>query len=214
MQGFRKTCQTVAVAATFGPVLQKKVDPLEQQARGRARPLAGIQPHLVFRVPIAAGTSPATLIEALQELGISVVGIEHDGAIIAFNADMNLDAFRRALDAYTKGPRINRTTGLPFASTKWDVFQLIEADQLRLWSRRDRVGPRLRQAIGPEGRSIDHAQIYVLDVEFGIEARGRLPAMPLLSCVPSSNMDLREATVSAMLSSATAFVLLGFQSPV
>ncbi len=70
-----------------------------------------------------------------------------------------------SLDAYAKGPKINRATGAPFASTKWDVFELIEADQMRLWSRPDRVGPRLKAVIGPEGASIDISQIFVLDAE-------------------------------------------------
>ena len=54
----------------------------------------------------------------------------------------NLAAFRQALDEYTRGPRggINPQTGRPYASTKWDIFELIEAEQMRLWSRPDRVG--------------------------------------------------------------------------
>ena len=56
----------------------------------------GVRPHLVFRVPLAAGASSADLIALLEDVGITIVGIERDGAIIAFRDDVNLAAFRQA----------------------------------------------------------------------------------------------------------------------
>lgn len=152
---------------TYGPALRNRVDQLEQQARNRPQPPPGVLPHLVFRVPLAPGVSSADLIEILHELGITMVGIERDGAIIAFRDDLNLGAFRQALDDYIRGPRdgINPQTGRPYASTKWDIFEFIEAEQMRLWSRPDRVGSRLAEATGPESRNIELARTYVLDVE-------------------------------------------------
>jgi Subtilase family len=165
--GFPQNALNRGGRGTYGAVLRNRVDQLEQQARNRPQPAPGVQPHLVFRVPLASGTSPADLIETLQELGITIVGIERDGAIIAFRDDFNLDAFRSALDEYVRGPRegINPKTGRPYVATKWDVFELIEAEQMRLWSRPDRVGARLAEATGPEGRNIDLVRTYVLDVE-------------------------------------------------
>lgn len=150
-----------------GPALRNRVEELERQARARPRPAPGVQPHLVFRVPLATGASPAELVELLEEVGITIVGIEHDGAILAFRDDADLAAFRGALDEYTRGPRggINPQTGRPYASTRWDVFELIEAGEMRLWSRRDRLGSRLADVVGPEGRGLQAARMYVLDVE-------------------------------------------------
>jgi len=105
---------------TYGPALRNRAEELVHQARTRPRPAPGVQPHLVFRVPLAAGASSADLIELLGEVGITIVGIERDGAIIAFRDDLDLDAFRQALDEYIRGPRggINPQTGRPYASTK------------------------------------------------------------------------------------------------
>jgi hypothetical protein len=138
---------------------------MEEEVRSRPAPPAGIQPHLVFRVPIAAGASPAALAVALQEVGITVVGIERDGAIIAFRDDANLNEFRQAVETYEQGPRINVQTGQPFASARWDILELAEASQMRLWGRADRVGTRLVEDIGTGGRSIDRSKLYIVDVE-------------------------------------------------
>jgi Subtilase family len=166
-QGFPHDIPNRGGRGTYGPALRNCVDRLEQEARERPQPPPGVQPHLVFRVPLAEGVSSADLIEIFRELGITIVGIERDGAIIAFRSDLNLGAFRQALDEYIRGPRggVNPQTGRPYVSTKWDVFELIEADQMRLWSRPDRIGPRLAEATGPEGSNIDLASMYVLDVE-------------------------------------------------
>jgi hypothetical protein len=165
--GFPQNALSRGGRGAYGRVLRNRVDQLEQQARNRPQPPPGVQPHLVFRVPLAGGVSPADLIEILQELGITIVGIERDSAIIAFRDDLNLDEFRSALEEYIRGPRegINPQTGRPYASTKWDIFELIEAEQMRLWSRPDRVGARLAEATGPDGRNIDLVHTYVLDVE-------------------------------------------------
>jgi hypothetical protein len=45
------------------------------------------------------------------------------------------------------------------------VLELVEADQMRLWGRSDRVGQRLAEAVGPAGETIDRSRLYVLDVE-------------------------------------------------
>ncbi len=164
-QGFPQTLPTRGGRGQFGSTLRQRVDAIEEEARARPQPPAGIQPHLVFRVPIAPNASPGVLAERLQELGITVVGIERDGAIIAFRDDANLNEFRQAVDTYARGPRVNPQTGQPYSSTTWDILELVEADQMRLWGRTDRVATRLGEAIGPEGRAIERSRLYVLDVE-------------------------------------------------
>ncbi len=63
------------------------------------------------------------------------------------------------------GPRLIERTGERAKTTQWDVFEYIEADQLRSWSRADRIGPRLAAEIGVDGERIDPGRIYALDVE-------------------------------------------------
>jgi hypothetical protein len=163
--GFAQTPPNRGGRGQFGAELRQRVELIEQEARARPQPPPGIQPHLVFRIPVAPTGSPGALAERLQELGITVVGIEREGAIIAFRDDANLNEFRQAVDTYTQGPRVNQQTGEPFASTAWDILELVEADQMRLWGRADRVGTRLAEAVGPEGRAINRSRLYVLDVE-------------------------------------------------
>jgi hypothetical protein len=165
--GFPQNMPDRGGRGAHGAALRKRVDALEREARSRPKPAAGVEPHLVFRVPLARGVSSADLIAVLEEVGITIVGIEPDGAIIAFRDDVDLAGFRRSLEEYTRGPRegVNPKTGQPYASTRWDVFELIEADQMRLWSRSDRVGTRLAEAGGPEGRTLRPTQLYIVDVE-------------------------------------------------
>lgn len=151
----------------FGTQLRTRVEALEAEAQARPQPPAGIQPHLVFRVPLMPHTSPSGLVERLQQAGITVVGIDPDGAIIAFHDEANLADFRAGVDLYAQGPSTgtNPNTGRPFQSTAWDVLEGIDIDQMRLWSRRDRVGRRLAEAVGAEGQAIDLQQLYVVDLE-------------------------------------------------
>jgi hypothetical protein len=44
-------------------------------------------------------------------------------------------------------------------------LELVEADQMRLWGRADRVGTRLGEEIGPGGQNVDPSRLYVVDVE-------------------------------------------------
>jgi hypothetical protein len=164
-QGFPQDMPDRGGRGAHGPALRNRVDQLERETRNRPQLAPGVQPHLVFRVPLAASTSSTDLLELLEEIGITVVGIEPDGAIIAFRDDANLAGFRQALAEYIRGPRINPKTGRPFASTKWDIFELIEAGQMQRWSRRDRVGSHLAESAGPEGRVLEPTRLYILDVE-------------------------------------------------
>jgi Subtilase family len=151
----------------FGPKLRIRVQELESEAQARPRPPAGIQPHLVFRVPLVAGISPSSLIDRLHQVGIIVVGIDPDGAIIAFRDETNLADFRAGVDQYVQGPstNINPKTEKPYQSTAWDVLEGIDVDHMRLWSRSDRVGRRLAEEVGVEGQTINPLRLYVVDLE-------------------------------------------------
>jgi hypothetical protein len=205
--GFPQDMPNRGGRGTYGPILRNRVEELENQARTRPRPAPGVHPHLVFRVPLAAGASSADLVELLEEVGITIVGIERDGAIIAFRDDVNLAAFRRALDEYTKGPRggINPRTGRRYTRTKWDLFELIEAEQMRLWSRPDRVGRRLAEAAGPEGRNLQPARIYILDVELWHRGTRNLARQAinelrsLLAAVPAQGERLSDEFIGETL---------------
>jgi hypothetical protein len=133
----------------FGPKMKAALNQLEAEARHQRPPVQGIHPHLVFRIPVAVGTSPTVLTDRLQELGIAVVSIENDGAIIAFRDDTDLSTFKDAVGKYERGPRLG------VKSTKYDVFEIIEPDHMRLWSRTDRIGTRLANVIGKQGEVID-----------------------------------------------------------
>ncbi|MCG3158575.1 MAG: hypothetical protein DKINENOH_05219 [bacterium] len=149
----------------FAPKLIEATDRLQDEQNRKVSPIAGIRPHLVFRVPIASKTSPEGIIEILQQAGLAIVSIEPDHAVIAFRDDADLTDFRTAILAYQGGPKINRKTGKPCASTKYDVLELIEPEQMRLWSRPDRIGPRLAQLIGSNADRIEVTCIYIVDLE-------------------------------------------------
>ncbi|MGJ5818580.1 S8 family peptidase [Paludibaculum fermentans] len=106
-----------------------------------------------------------TIAERLRAAGLMVVSIEPDQAVVVFQDDANLAEFRRALGEYIAGPRMIEKRGERAKTTQWDVFEFIEADQLRSWSRADRIGPRLATEIGVNGDRIDRIRIYTLDVE-------------------------------------------------
>lgn len=150
--------------AAFGGLLQNKVDEIEAEAQ-RTPTIQGFAPHLVFLVPLAAGASADAVAEKLRDAGLTVVSIEPDQAVVVFQDDVNLAEFRRALEQYMAGPRIIAATGELAKTTQWDVFEFIEADRMRIWSRADRIGARLRAEIGVNGERIERLRIYTLDVE-------------------------------------------------
>ncbi len=145
----------------------QKLTEFEQGAQSQPPP-TGFAPHLVFRVPLAKGASQDAVAAALRVVGATVVSYEPDRAVIAFSEDTKLTAFHNALQEYSAGPRagINPQTGKPYENIKWDVFGFIEADEMRRWSREDRIGSRLREEIGPDGAGIQSDRLYYLDVEF------------------------------------------------
>jgi hypothetical protein len=150
----------------FSPQLEAAAQRLITECQSRPAPCRGIQPHLVFRIPYAEGVSVDQLIESLQkQTGLEIVSIEPDGAVIAFRGEVDLAEFKRAIEIYKSGPRINRRTGEPYASTVADFLECIEPEGLRLWSKEDRIGTRLQEVIGAAGDSIAMTERYVVEVE-------------------------------------------------
>jgi hypothetical protein len=140
---------------------------MEAQVLNRPSLATGIQPHLVFKIPISRKGSASAIAGQLERLDLSIVSIESDNAVVAFQNDVNLARFREAVATYEKGPKkgVNPKTGKPFSGTGWDVLEYIDAAEMRLWSLEDRIGPRLVRSIGDKAQLIDSEQIYILDIE-------------------------------------------------
>lgn len=152
----------------FSSQLVAAASRLINERQQRPAPPVGIQPHLVFRIPYAEGTSVNQLIESLQEqAGLDIVSTESDRAVVAFRDEVNLNDFLGAVAKYRDGPRegINTRTGKPFSSTNADFLEFIEPDGIRPWGKEDRIGSRLREIIGGNGERIDHSRQYVVDLE-------------------------------------------------
>ncbi len=178
----------------FAGDLRDRIDDFETEIAARPPSPAGIQPHLVFRVPLSPTASTQSLAEFIEKLGITVVSIESDNAIIAFRDDANLTEFREAVQSYEQGPQsgVNPRTGQPYATTQWDVLEHIEAAEMRLWDRQDRIGRRLLHIIGDEGQSIHDNQLYVVDVELwhrGTDELARAGVQELRQLVMDSPLD-------------------------
>lgn len=153
------------VRGEFGPSLSARLAQLEQEIRAARAVAPQIQPHLIFRIPLAKGAMVDEISARLREVNIIPVSIEPDRAVIAFRDEIDLSDFRAAIRDYVRGPKINPRTGERYKSTKWDLFEYIDPEGLRLWGREDRIGPRLRELIGNGGEAIQANQRYVLDVE-------------------------------------------------
>src|SRR5579863_3080994 len=88
------------------------------------------------------------------------------------------------------GPRV--IAGERAKSTQWDVFEFIEAGQMRSWSRADRIGNRLSVEIGLNGERIDRQRIYTLDVELwhpGLTELARQKIVELETLVGQDRVD-------------------------
>jgi hypothetical protein len=152
----------------FASQLENAADRIINEQQKRKQLLPGIQPHLVFRVPFAEGANIDQLVESLQKhTGLDIVSVEPDRAVIAFRDDIDLEDFRNACKIYSQGPKegINPRTQKPFSSTSADFLEFIQPDQIRSWSRQDRIGNSLKEAIGDNGININHSNLYIVDLE-------------------------------------------------
>ena len=151
----------------FGSKFRARLTALETEARAITMPARTIHPHLVFRLPLAPQANADSVAEKLGDVGLHVVSIEPDRAVVAFRDDQDLSEFRKALNVYEAGPSqaVNPSTNQPYKTTKYDVFEYVEADQMRLWSAEDRVGPRLAEKIGRDRSTLDDGTTYVVELD-------------------------------------------------
>lgn len=151
--------------SSFARQLDTRLTELEQEIASAAVASPGIQPHLVFRIPLAKGAMVDEISKDLRSVGLIPVSIEPDRAVIAFRTEMDLTEFKAAVQTYRQGPRVNPRTGELRKSTRWDKLEYIDPDSMMLWSRRERIGTRLKQDIGEAGTDTVPATRYTVDVE-------------------------------------------------
>ena len=164
-QGFGSPAPARGSRKDFARELTDQLDSMKQEVQSQPSLPAGIQPHLVFRVPLAQKAPVVAVQEALGKAGITVVGVEGDNAIVAFHDDLAVTELRKGIANYAAGPGVNQQTGERYKSTSWDVLAFIEAAAMRRWSASDRIGQRLAELIGPAGDAIEDGRLYILDVE-------------------------------------------------
>lgn len=181
--------------AAFGATIRNRLTELEEEA-GTTPPAArGIQPHLVFRVSLVQGANSESVAQKLEAVGLHVVGIEPDRAIVAFRDDQDLSQFRDAMKVYEAGPKgTNPQTRKPFKSTTFDVFEYVDADQMKLWSLQDRIGPRLAEKIGSSGSGLDESATYVVELDLWHRGTTQLAEagrkeVELAVCATTGNVD-------------------------
>lgn len=180
----------------FGSKFRKRLTELEQEASATPPAVRGIQPHLVFRVPLAPGANSDSVAQKLEAVGLHVVSIEPDRAVVAFRDDQDLSQFRDAMKVYEGGPKgTNARTRQPIKSTTYDIFEYVEADQMKLWSPQDRIGPRLAEKIGNDGSLVDHDKTYVVELDLwhrgttALAEAGRKEIEQAVSVTSQSNFD-------------------------
>ncbi|MCP4990590.1 MAG: S8 family peptidase [Colwellia sp.] len=152
----------------FAPQLESASARIIEERKSKPTLPAGIQPHLVFRVPLAKGANIDQLMDSLRnQAGIEVVSVESDSAIIAFRDTLDLREFQNAINTYKEGPRkgINPRTNKPYKTTKADFLEYIEPDKMRLLNKEDRIGDRLKEIISEDASNIDHSKLYIVDLE-------------------------------------------------
>jgi hypothetical protein len=127
--------------SAFAAKLTTRLEEIEHAVEEAPRIAPRVSPHLVFRVPLAPGAPVETIMARLRRLFLTVVSLEPDNAIVAFQQAADLRAFRSAVSKYGRGPRGKAKT------TQWDLLEFIEAEAMRPWQREDRIGPRLAAAL-------------------------------------------------------------------
>jgi len=115
----------------FAAEVRERLDDMEAEISQREIPPAGLQPHLVFRVPLSKSASPQQVVEMLKKIDVEVVAIESDKAVIGFRNEADLSSFRDAVSQYERGPEVNEQTGEQYRSTQGDVLLHIETPQMK-----------------------------------------------------------------------------------
>lgn len=152
--------------ALFAPKLIQAAERLEIDQNSRSSLLPrGLKPHLIFRIPVTSNAPRESLIALLEQAGLVIVSLEPDDAVVAFRELTDLSEFKNAALQYQAGPTIDPRTGLTYKSTKYDVLEFVEPEQMRLLLPRDRIGEALATLIGDSGSDIVSDQIYTVEAE-------------------------------------------------
>jgi hypothetical protein len=154
--------------ASFASDLQSAADEVLAAATSRMVVSSAINPHLVFRIPVADAAASEEVSAFLEKHTTAVVvGVEADGAIVAFKDEVDLDDFNGLVSGYRAGPKqgVNPQTGEPYKTTTFDVLDYIVPSAMSLWSRHDRIGVRLRESMTPASTVVDDSTMFLLDVE-------------------------------------------------
>ena len=137
------------------------IERLETEAKVKTKKLPqGIDPHLVFKMPVFEGANLNQLEEKLERVGLSVVSVDADKeVIVVFRSETDLSDFRQSIETY-KQPKANSKT------TVFDIFEWVKPQELASLTPADRIGEGLAEIIGSEGENIEDEKLYqVLDVE-------------------------------------------------
>jgi Subtilase family len=164
--GFPGPRPNQGVRAAFASRIEQATTRLLEEQH-RKTPIAGIEPHLVFHVPLVQGADTTEVSKLFVTAGFSIVSVTPKRAVVAFKDDDDLSKFRAKIRTYKKGPKegINPTTGAPYASTTADVLEVIDPEQMSLWGRIDRIGPGLAKEIGEDATRINPDQRFIVEIE-------------------------------------------------
>ena len=144
---------------------------LETEATVKAKQLPqGIEPHLIFKMPVFKGVDFNGLEEKLERAGLSVVSVDADDEmVVVFRSETDLADFRQSIETY-KQPKADSK------STVFDIFEWIKPQELASLMPADRIGESLAEIIGSAGENIEDDVVYqALDVELwpsGTDAQG------------------------------------------
>lgn len=120
--------------ATFASRIEQATSRLLEEQKRKPR-IAGIKPHLVFRVPLVPNANAKEVGDLFEKAGFTIVSVEPKQAVIAFKDDDDLSKFRGSIRTYERGPKLgtNPKTKAPYTSTAADVLEFVEPEQMSLW---------------------------------------------------------------------------------
>lgn len=162
--------------AVFAPSLRDAVGSVLKRRLKETPTVPGVRPHLVVRMPLHRDANLEEIEHRLERGGVSVVATQPDKTIVAYNEDIQLESVLDDIERLERGPRFYPDRQEFAKSTTADYLFFIEPDGLELWERTDRVGPRLRDAMGPNAETLEPEGHYTVDVDLwflGSDARAR-----------------------------------------
>lgn len=149
----------------FAPIVRGALESAVARREGLPTPVPDVPPHLVVRVPLRKDASLDDVGGKIERTGLTLVGVEPDNALVAFNDNVELEGLLRDVARFEDGPSVNRRTGEPAKSTTADYLLYVEPEGIEPWLREDRVGARLAEIAGVAASDLEPDSIYVVDVD-------------------------------------------------